>query len=97
MTSLVLLTLATFWAWETFRFLLLEYQTKWYGYTRALHPFLVLSFPLFMLWPDYVSAMAVAGTVGLIHQIVSRFLVIDGTPSTVVPRGRRSVNLPRLP
>lgn len=97
MTSLVLLTLATFWAWMTFRFILREFKPVWYGKTRAVHPFLVLAFPLVILWPDYIAAMAVTAVVGVLQQTTSAIFEGSGEQPVIVPRRAPSRGLPPLP
>ena len=96
MLHLIVVALATFWAWETVRFALSEYAPGVLASTGAAHPLVVAALPLYLLWPDWVSALAVAGLVGLIHLTASRYMP-DPTP--VYPQrqpGRRG-GLPPLP
>lgn len=96
-TSLVLLLLATFWIWETVRYALERYASSIFDATRALHPLLVAAVPLGVLWPDWVSALAVAGGAGLLVAVVDRWIGGSSQPM-IVPRGRsRSRGLPSLP
>lgn len=96
MLRLVLLIFATFWAWETLRFILQSYVSTLFDLTRSLHPFLVAALPLWVLWPDWISALAVAGATGILHLLVERFLI----PMSAAPMSfgrRRPRGLPPLP
>lgn len=90
MKEIVLVTLASFWIWETFRYAAqtLVITATVFDATRFLHPFLVLAFPLWYFWPDFVTAAAVSAMVGLLHQGVERYTV-SATPATFEPRSRR--------
>jgi hypothetical protein len=95
--ELVLVTLATFWVWETFRAVMEAYLSRVFAQTRPVHPFLAAALPLFLLWPNWVAALAVAGVVGLMVTAVDRWLV--GTPVETFqrPQRRRNGGLPTLP
>lgn len=97
MLRLVLTLFATFWAWETLRFAAEQYLSSAFSATRALHPLVVAALPLYVLWPDWVAALGVAGATGLLVALVDRFLA--GLPEPVViPRQRSSnLGLPPLP
>lgn len=94
---LVLILLATFWAWETLRFAMESYLSRWFALSRPVHPLLVASLPLWVLWPDWVAALAVAGATGLLVAVVDRVFSAARTSPVVVPRPRRQGGLPPLP
>lgn len=94
MLHLVLLTLATFWIWETVRYPLQAFIPGLFNATRALHPLLVATVPVVLLWPDWVSALAVAAVVGMLCVLVDQHL---GTPEPIVLSRPRSRGLPPLP
>lgn len=95
---LILALFATFWAWETLRFTLERYAGAAFTATRPLHPLVVASLPLYILWPDWVAALGVAGATGLLVAVVDRALVVEATPQLPVSRRRRTQGgLPPLP
>jgi membrane protein implicated in regulation of membrane protease activity len=95
--ELVLITLATFWVWETFRAVMEAYLPRVFTLARPVHPILAAALPLFLLWPNWVAALAVAGVVGLLVAAVDR--VFGSTPVETFqrPQRRRSGGLPTLP
>lgn len=94
--NLVLVLLATFWAWETVRFGLETYASHLFSNTRVVHPLLVAALPLYILWPDWVSALGVAGAVGLLVAVVDRVFMAEPVHQLPIPR-RRTGGLPPLP
>jgi hypothetical protein len=96
---LVLVLLATFWAWETLRYILERYAGPVFSATRPLHPFVVAALPLYILWPDWVAALAVAGAAGLLVAVVDRALVGEPAQQLQIPRrrGLRGDGLPPMP
>lgn len=98
MLELVLLVLATFFVWESLRYAAEQYASSVFTATRAVHPILVAALPLYVLWPDWVWALGVAGAVGLLVGIADKWLSPAPTPAPMyVPRGRSSGGLPPLP
>lgn len=87
--------LATFWAWATVRYIAEPLVPRGFAVTRPAHPLVVAALPLYLYWPDWVLALAVAGGVGLLTAVVDRFLIPPSAP-TVLPRRRRG-GLPSLP
>lgn len=95
--DLVLLGLATFYLWETIRFAVERYAPAVFNATRVVHPLVVASFPLAVLWPDWIAGLAVSGGVGLLVAIVDRWLGSAPARPVVIPRRRSRGGLPDLP
>lgn len=96
--ELVLIVLATFWCWETARYALERYLPSAFAATRALHPVVVALLPLGLLWPEWVTALALAGATGLLVALVDRFVAGgSSSPAPVVLPRRRTGGLPPLP
>ena len=95
----LLLLLATFWGWETLRYALEQYLPSLFQSTRALHPLVVAVLPTWVLWPNWVAGIAVAGATGLLVATADRFLSpsTSSTRPTVLPRRRPGGGLPSLP
>jgi hypothetical protein len=93
---IILLVLATFWAWETVRYPVERYAGQLFSYSRPLHPLIVAAFPLYVLWPDWVAGLGVAGATGLAVGLVDRYLG-SGGPAVPVQLPRRRNSLPPLP
>lgn len=89
--------LAGLFIWESVRFAVSEYAARAYSATVALQPLVVAVFPVVILWPDWLRALAVAGLIGMFHVVISRFAP-DPVPTFQPPRreSRRS-GLPSLP
>lgn len=64
MLTLLIASLAVFWAWETVLVLVPWTIPPW------LQPFIVLAASLAFCWPDWRVAGAAAGAVGLLHVAV---------------------------
>jgi membrane protein implicated in regulation of membrane protease activity len=94
--DLVLLVLATFFVWETARFAAETYAPGHFATTRVVHPLLVAALPLAVLWPEWVTALGVAGASGLLVAVVDRF-VAPSAPPAILPRGTTRHGLPPLP
>lgn len=92
---LVLLLLATFWAWGALRALLETLVPGIFAATRAVHPLVVAGLPLVVLWPDWVAALAVAGATGILVGLTDRLAAVRY--AQVQFRGRRKPGLPNLP
>ena len=97
MKHLVLVLLATFWMWETFRYLLERYAANIFAATRPIHPFLVAFVPGYLLWPRWVAALGVAGAVGILVGLVDRYLAPPPVPNYVPVRRSLRDGLPPLP
>lgn len=97
MLRLVLLVLATFFVWETLRYIAERYISGIFTTTRPLHPFLVAGLPFYVLWPDWVAALGVAGAVGLLVGVADKWLSPVSTVPQYVPRTQRAGGLPPLP
>lgn len=97
MTELVLLLFATFWAWETLRFALEAWAPRFFALSRPIHPLVVASLPLYVLWPRWVPALAVAGVCGLLVAFVDRVMAGTNVTPVTLPRRRSSGGLPPLP
>lgn len=96
MKEIFLTTLATFWAWETLRYSAQAFIPKVFEVTRPLHPFIVLALPLYVLWPRWVDAAAVAALVGLLHQFAeARYAAQPASFGS--PGARRRSRLPKIP
>ena len=97
MLRLVLLLLATFFAWESVRYAAERYLSGVFVATRPLHPVLVAALPLYVLWPDWVAALGIAGATGLLVGVADKWF--DGSPDVpqYVPRTRSFGQLPPLP
>ncbi len=95
-SQLVLLTLATFWLWETVRYAAESFIPQIFSATRPLHPLVVAAAPLLVLWPEWVQALAVAAAVGILHLAVEKYLAPDTATPIQLPR-RRGGGLPPLP
>jgi membrane protein implicated in regulation of membrane protease activity len=95
--DLILIILATFWVWETFRAVMERFLPSVFALARPAHPILAAALPLYLLWPEWVSALAVAAVVGLMVVTVDR--LFNTTPIEAYQRPRRSMTggLPRLP
>lgn len=93
MFDLVLLVFATFFLWETLRLPLERYAEWIFDLSRPVHPLVVAVLPLVVLWPEWITALAVGGVVGLLVAAVDRFL---GTPPQPVALTRRR-GLPPFP
>lgn len=95
--ELLLVIFATFWVWETFRALMEAFLPAAFAQARPVHPLLAAALPLYLLWPAWVSALAVAGVVGLMVAAVDR--IFNTTPVEAYQRPRPSQNrgLPSLP
>lgn len=87
--------LATFWAWETVRYIADTYAPNVFAATRPAHPLAVAAFPVVVFWPDWITGLAVAAGVGILHLLVERFLVKDYPVPVQLPRNRGG--LPPLP
>ncbi len=98
MLDLVVLMVAVFWAWETLRYALQTYLPNLFSLSRPVHPLIVLALPLWLLWPDWVPAMAVAGAVAILHVVMERLgqETSGGTPIQLRRRQQRG-GLPDLP
>lgn len=97
MLRLLLILLATFWAWETLRFVLETYAGRVFSLTRPVHPLVVAALPLYVLWPDWVAALGVAGATGLLVVWTERLFVSEPVQQVQVPRRRQPGSLPPLP
>lgn len=98
MLHYIAVLLATFFIWETLRYIADTFVPLVFAKTRAVHPLVVAAFPVTVLWPDYVGALAVAGGMGILHLAVERYLVTEGsTPIQVPRRTSRMGGLPPLP
>lgn len=95
--DLILIILATFWVWETFRALMERFLPDVFTMARPVHPILAAALPLYLLWPNWVAALAVAAVVGLMVAVVDR--AMNTTPIEAYQRPRKSAGsgLPRLP
>lgn len=95
--ELVLVTLATFWVWETARAVVERFAPAVFSLTRPVHPILAALLPLYVLWPHWVAALAVAGVVGLLVAAVDRVFTPTPMEQLQVPRRRSTGGLPPLP
>jgi hypothetical protein len=95
--DLFLLVFATFWVWETFRALMERFADPVFVLLRPVHPLLAAVLPLYVLWPQWVAALAVAGVVGLLVAAVDRLFGSTPVQQVQVPRRRTSGGLPPLP
>jgi hypothetical protein len=87
MLSLLIASLAIFWAWETLTSLLPWYIPAW------LHPAIVFAMSLGFVWPDWRTAMATAGAVALLHVLVRQAAPAPQAVRMATLRNR----VPRLP
>jgi hypothetical protein len=97
MEAFALVVLATFWVWESFRALMERFLPEVFALARPVHPILAAALPLYLLWPDWVAALAVAGVVGLLVAAADRIFGSTPVQELPVPRRRSSGRLPRLP
>jgi membrane protein implicated in regulation of membrane protease activity len=95
--DLLLLVLATFWAWETLRYALEHLTPAVFASTRILHPLAVAVLPLVVLWPEWVDALAVAGATGILVGVMDQFFGHSAPQPVPFQRTRRSGGLPPLP
>jgi hypothetical protein len=95
--NFVLFVLATFWVWETVRYAFESFLPVWFGATRFAHPLLVAAMALAMVYPGYVYAMAIAGSVGLLHLVAERLGGAASALPVMVSRARSRNALPPLP
>lgn len=95
--DLVVIGLATFWAWSTLRYVLEILFPTLFLTTRILHPFVVAAGPLWLLWSDWISALAVAGAVGIALTLFDRLLLEPSGPPVAVQQRRTPGSLPPLP
>lgn len=95
--DIVLLVFATFWVWATFRALMENYLPQVFSLLRPVHPLVAAVLPLYVLWPHWVSALAVAGIVGLLVAAVDRVFSPTPVQQVPVPRRRTPGGLPPLP
>lgn len=93
--QLVLTVLATFFLWESLRFVLETYASRVFTLTRPVHPLFVVALPLYVLWPDWLAALAAAGATGLVVATVDKVFGAPVAP-VVIPRPNRG-GLPPLP
>ncbi len=96
MLELVLVLLATFWAWETLRYAVESVAPRLVAMTRPLHGIIAAVLPLCVLWPDWVAALAVAGATGLLVAWTDRVFTPTPVAPISIPR-RRQGGLPPLP
>jgi hypothetical protein len=96
-TNLVLLVFATFFVWETLRYALENFASGVFSATRVLHPLLVAALPLYVLWPDWVSALGVAGLTGVVVALADRLFSTPAATPLPIPRRRSTGGLPPLP
>jgi hypothetical protein len=88
--TLLLATLAIFFAWETALSVVPWTIPAW------LQPVLVYGATLAFVWPDWRLAMSVAGAVALLHiLVVNRDASSSASPAIRRPRG--GSRLPELP
>lgn len=95
--ELVTVTMATFWVWETVRAVVERFAPSVFSVTRPIHPVLAALLPLYVLWPHWVAALAVAGVVGLLVATVDRLFSSTPVQQVHLPRGRMQKGLPPLP
>lgn len=95
--ELVLITLATFWVWETFRTLMERFLPLVFEALRPVHPILAAALPLYLLWPEWVSALAVAALVALLVATFERVFDTTSVQQVPIPRRRSTGGLPSLP
>jgi hypothetical protein len=95
--ELVLLLFATFWAWETLRAIVETLAPRVFALSRPVHPIVAALLPLYVLWPDWVPALAVAGICGLLVAVVDRVMTGPAVAPVPIPRRRSSGGLPPLP
>lgn len=95
--NLVLIGLATVWAWMTLRYLLEIFAPLLFQWTRPLHPIIIAAGPLWLVWPDWLSGLAVAGAVGIFLTIFDRFVIEPSGPPVAVQQRRTPGSLPPLP
>lgn len=86
--TLILAALAVFFVWEST--LSISPWTIW----PWLQPFLVYAASLAFCWPDWRTALAAAGAVGILHTVL-RLESGSATAAVTVQRPRRGV--PPLP
>lgn len=97
MFTLLTLTLATFFVWSSIRYPAERYVRAYFDASRVVHPVVVAALPLVVLWPEWVSALAVAGLVGLLVAATDRYLATDAIQPISIPNRRRRGVLPPLP
>lgn len=90
MLSLVMAALAVFFIWE---FVLVA--VPW-TIPIVLQPVLVYAAALAYCWPDWRTALAVAGAVGVLHVLVTRPGATTGGTQGI-RRPPRQPSIPRLP
>lgn len=95
--ELLLALFATFWAWESLRYAVESFAPRVFAGTRVLHPLAVAALPLYILWPNWVAALAVAGAVGLLVAVVDKTFMAPPPQQLQVPRRRSQQGLPPLP
>lgn len=95
--DIILVILATFWVWETFRALMESFLPLVFAVTRPVHPLFAAALPLYLLWPEWVSALAVAGAVGIMVAAVDRVFNTPHIETYQRPRRSRERGLPTLP
>lgn len=95
--DLFLVVLATFWVWETVRAIVERFAPAVFSLTRPVHPILAALLPLYVLWPNWVAALAVAGIVGLLVATVDRLFGSTPMQQVQIPRRRTAKGLPPLP
>lgn len=88
MLTLLVASLAIFWAWETLTSLLPWYVPAW------LQPLVVLGMCLAFVWPDWRTAMAAAGGVAVLHVVVRNASAPEPTAVRMATLRNR---IPRLP
>ena len=96
MLDLVLILLATFWAWETLRYAVESVAPRVVAATRPLHGVIAAALPLYVLWPNWVAALAVAGATGLLVAWTDRAFGNSAPTPISIPRRDRG-GLPPLP
>jgi hypothetical protein len=94
---LVLLVLATFFVWQTIRFAAEALASRVFTATRPAHPLLVVSLPLYVLWPHWIAALGVAGATALLVALSDRLFNSSPAVPIPLPRTRTRGSLPPLP
>lgn len=101
MYQFAVLALATFWAWETVRFIWEQYAPGSYSVARPIQPLVVAAIAV-AAGNHYdrsgiLLGLAVAGFVGILHVVVQWIASRSPTNPVAVPLRRPRAGLPPLP